>query len=356
MRSFSTETGDTFVALIRRVYDIHEHERVCQVALIVARLSNRNKTALKDRIHVALPAGLVLDFPEWPQVAAQLAVVEENRKAAIAHASQRPKMSGLAPPTAKLHTIALPKSPKSVSCDQLDEACRAEYARRFRLLRLALDAGLPLSGTSEAIDGGTEEVIETLRRAPDTPAVTPKIRAAIAAVWSRPDLAGCAPASGVARFIDTFDEEHKDGTLQAALLAASAGGEAQQLAMRRAVELLALVTVPATGTPSADIGACLGDFLRIVRTRRAQRSRDEQERELAEERRLLAGRNYTTYRKDVNAAIDARLALAQNLSPMQRRVVYFSFLCSTGHRLAGMSREQIDEALEKLISVARSDA
>ncbi len=446
---FTSEAGDTFVGLVRRVYGVHEHERLCQVAAIVARMTERNAQALKQRIHSALPAGVTLDFPPWSQVAPQLRAFETNREQALAHARKpAAKATPLAAPQARtqktpgvtealiaatgeraevlaralvlldaeaaslIRTLSpaaaavqrvgeaigarlpLPTltaisgdkltpalirflqtvTPRTVVTEQnaattikvlaggvmlgqlrrLDAACREEFARRQALLKAALEVSAPpleADVVSQAIAGDEAQVTQHLREhLDDPPSVTPRIRAGIANAWGQPDLAAELSAHGFARFIDTFESTHEDGPLQARLVAAASGGDAQVAALAHALEHLRLVEIGLAGTPSADFAAALPALLRVLRTRRATLDTDESERELAEERRLLAGRNYTSFRKDINAAIDARLTLAVSLDATRKRAVYLALLSTVGHRLSGMNKEQIDAALDKLIN------
>lgn len=81
-QKFATERGDTLLALVRRVYGIHEQERVYQIAMIVASYHPDNVAVVKSRVAADLPPGKVIVYPPWPLVAQRLEQLDKAKKPA----------------------------------------------------------------------------------------------------------------------------------------------------------------------------------------------------------------------------------------------------------------------------------
>ncbi|MCC6809784.1 MAG: hypothetical protein IT381_20310 [Deltaproteobacteria bacterium] len=89
-QKFQTERGDTLLALCRRVYNIHEQERVYQVAMIVAAYHPDNQALVKNRVSVELPAGKIIVYPPWSVIAPKLQAHEQTMKGAMGQATRPP--------------------------------------------------------------------------------------------------------------------------------------------------------------------------------------------------------------------------------------------------------------------------
>jgi hypothetical protein len=128
------------------------------------------------------------------------------------------------------------------------------------------------------------------------------------------------------------------------------GGEHGR-ACKKAARALTGVPVPNGLSPSETLAKVLPPLLQKWRGERQTAGAQESEL-LADERRLLSGRNFLSFRKDMAAVFDQRLGLAE-LSPALRVTAFLAVLLVDGHQLAGRSASDVERTIEQAVHAAR---
>lgn len=168
-----------------------------------------------------------------------------------------------------------------------------------------------------------------------------------AKVFLPPRAAGLPP---LAAFLDSFAPGGDDGPLAERLFdVVTRVSDTHRNAVALATALTANINVDGNEGPNAALAKHLPSLLKSMRETRAQKSAEEQTRMLADERHLLSGRNFVSFRKDVLLALDKRLTLAVHLSSHQRMTILLALLMQDGHRLPTMRLEEMDAACERLM-------
>ncbi len=159
-----------------------------------------------------------------------------------------------------------------------------------------------------------------------------------------------AGLSPLASFLDAFAPGGDDGVFAERLFdVVTRVSDTHRSAVALATMLTANITVEGNEGPNAALAKHLPLLLKSMRDTRGTKSAEEQTRMLADERHLLSGRNFVSFRKDVLLALDKRLTLAVHLSPQQRMTILLALLMQDGHRLPTMRVDEMDAACERLM-------
>ncbi len=151
-------------------------------------------------------------------------------------------------------------------------------------------------------------------------------------------------------FLDALAPGGDDGPLAQKLLElATRVSDTHRAAVQQASALTGGLSVVEKDTPSEALAEHLPVVLEALRALRESKTGDDQARLMADERHLLAGRNFVNFRKDISLALDKRLTLAVHLSPVARVTVLLALYMQDGHRLQIMRTEEIEAACERFI-------
>lgn len=252
--------------------------------------------------------------------------------------------------------------------ERLQEEMRLELDRRKKLLERALlrcklpDLALPANApASKSFGADPATAYAALEAAAQTAAtgVAPKVLEQVKqqyGVLGSPHEAKVffprpsSPLPPLIAFLDEFQPAGDDGPLAQRLFElVTRVSDTHRAAVQHASELVGRLEIDAKDTPNAALAKHLATLLKTLRDARAGKAAEEQTRMLADERHLLSGRNFVSFRKDVSLALDKRLTLAAHLSPAQRVTVLVALLMQDGHRLPTMRVEEMDAACERLM-------
>src|SRR5207302_67277 len=112
-----------------------------------------------------------------------------------------------------------------------------------------------------------------------------------------PEVAGGAP---LVRFLDALDASGSDGPFAQKLIELhNRVGDAQRAVVQHSGAALSGLTIDGKLGPNEGLAKILPELLRKMRTERAVASGEEANKQLADERHLLSGRNFLSFRKDV---------------------------------------------------------
>ena len=152
------------------------------------------------------------------------------------------------------------------------------------------------------------------------------------------------------QFLDAFAPGGDDGPLAQKLFeVVTRVSDTHRAAVAHAASLTAALQVDEKEAPNASLVKHLSSLLKTMREVRVGKTPEEQTRLLADERHLLSGRNFVSFRKDIAVALDKRLTFAAHLTPLQRMTVLLALLMQDGHRLPTMRVEEMDAACERLM-------
>lgn len=275
---------------------------------------------------------------------------------------------------------------------RLDAAAKLECDRRYLRLaqliedkdllgRLRDDGSRPISMAFPAAQSASElvQALAALTRGDPPGVATPDARRDACRVFGVGDASQLAvslaqtppmPSDPLLVFLDAFEADSRDGALAKQLHAlATPQKDVHRAAIAAATDRLSVLSAASLEgldgkTPNAALAAVLPSLLTAWRTRRPSLSREVQEAELADERRMLAGRNFVSFRKDVAAAIDSRIlatgvgtgvgADAEAGAALRVQIVVaLAVLTMIGHRIAGMKAADIEATVEKIALCAR---
>jgi hypothetical protein len=152
-------------------------------------------------------------------------------------------------------------------------------------------------------------------------------------------------------FLDMLHTGSGDGPLADRILQlANRVADSHRQAMASALALTAGLELDTALGPNQALAAVLPVLLKHLRDQRTKASAEQQQHLVADERHLLSGRNFVSFRKDVAAQLDKRITMAAALDAKQRVSVLLGLLIQDGHRLPAMRKEDIDTATDRLIA------
>jgi len=158
-------------------------------------------------------------------------------------------------------------------------------------------------------------------------------------------------------FVDGWGPDTEDGDWAKALwaLAWRSTGK-QKTAVSEAKALVTGLSFDTSLSPYAALSKGLTEVLHRLREARGKEESSAREPlrdpSMSDERHLLAGRNFLSFRHDMAAVIERRLALATHLSLEAKIAVLVALLMADGHRFSVFDEAAFAAACDRYVQAA----